>query len=467
MYWRGKPAALMLAPLQYMLGAGVLSQTSDQPHVVIVGGGFAGLHAAKSFKEKPVRVTLIDQKNHHLFQPLLYQVATAALSATDIASPIRSILRRQKNARVLLAEVTSIDLARREVILEDTRISYDYLILAAGARHSYFGHDEWEAFAPGLKNLDDALRIRRRILMAFEAAERETDQAERERLLTFVIVGAGPTGVELAGAIAELSHFTLARDFADIDPADAQIYLLEALPRILPMFQEKLAARAVRDLTQLGVSVRTGAMVSKIEPGVVHLGDEEIKAATILWAAGVAASPLARSLDVPLDRAGRVLVQPDLSIPGHPEVIVAGDLASLMDANGKPLPGVAPVAMQEGDFAAANIMHRIAGEPTQPFTYKDKGNMATIGRNSAIAQIGKIRLTGFVAWIAWLFIHIMNLIGYRNRAQVMFQWMWAYGTHQRGARLITEHPPRLKAPHPDTEDPTSTELARTEEPVAV
>jgi NADH dehydrogenase len=407
------------------------------PHVVIIGGGFGGLNAARAFDGALVRVTIVDRRNHHLFQPLLYQVATASLSPADIASPIRAILRKQENARVLLAEATAIDLERKEVVLDDERLSYDYLIVAAGARHSYFGHDEWEERAPGLKSLEDALEIRRRILLAFEDAERATDETERDRLMTFVVVGGGPTGVELAGALGEISRHTLARDFERIDPTWAKIYLLEAGPRILPMFPEKLARKAVMDLNRLGVRVRPGALVTQIDEEGVWLGDERIRACTVLWAAGVLASPLARTLGVPLDRAGRVPVEPDLSITGHPEVFVVGDLASLTGADGKPLPGVAQVAIQQGRWAAANVLRSLGGEPMQPFRYRDYGNMATIGRNRAIADIHGRRLSGFPAWVAWLFIHVMYLIGFRNRLVVMLQWMWAYFTFQRGARLIT------------------------------
>lgn len=415
--------------------------TSERlPHVVIVGAGFGGLNAARALKKAPVQVTVVDRRNHHLFQPLLYQVATASLSPADIASPVRGILRRQDNVRVLLAEVTGIDLERREIKLTgdgEQSLHYDYLILAAGARHSYFGHDEWEECAPGLKSLEDALEIRRRILLAFEEAERATSEAERDYLMTFVVVGGGPTGVELAGALGEISRYTLARDFDNIDPTWAKIYLLEAGPRILPMFPPSLARRAMRDLNRLGVRVRTGAMVTGVDERGVLLGDERIPARTILWAAGVNASPLGKMLGVQLDRAGRVPVEQDLSLPGHPEVFVIGDMATLTGPNGKPYPGVAQVAIQQGKQAAANVCRRIKGEPTQPFRYLDYGNMATIGRNRAIADIRGIHLGGFPAWLAWIFIHIAYLIGFRNRLVVMLQWAWLYFTYQRGARLIT------------------------------
>jgi NADH dehydrogenase len=408
------------------------------PHVVIVGGGFGGLHAARAFANRRVRVTLIDRRNHHVFQPLLYQVATASLSPADIASPIRSILRKQGNVHVILGEVSAIDLDQKQIVLGDQRIDYDYLILAAGAHHSYFGHDDWEEFAPGLKGLEDALEIRRRILLAYEEAEQATDEAARDKLLTFVVVGGGPTGVELAGALAEISRYSLARDFDNIDPTQARIMLLEASPRILATFPESLAKKAAKTLVNLGVTVRSGTLVTGVDrDGVTLANGERIPAGTVLWAAGVTAAPVARSLGLELDRAGRVPVQPDLSLPAHSEVFVIGDVATLAGKDGKPLPGVAQVAMQQGDQAGQNVLHRIAGEPTASFRYKNLGNMATIGRNHAIADIGPVKIDGFVAWLIWLFIHILNLIGFRNRAVVMIQWMWSYFTFQRGARLIT------------------------------
>lgn len=414
------------------------------PHVVIVGGGFAGLNAAKALKEAPVRVTVVDRRNHHLFQPLLYQVATAVVSPADIASPIRGVLRRQKNARVLLAEVLDIDTERREVQLDQGILRYDYLILAAGASHAYFGHDEWAPLAPGLKTLEDAVDIRRRVLSAFELAEKTGDPAERNALLTFVVVGGGPTGVELAGAISEISRYSLARDFSAIDPTKAKVYLLEGLPRILPAFNEKLSKRAQHDLEKMGVVVRLNCMVTEIDKGGAVAGGERIEAKTILWAAGVQASPLAKSLGAELDRAGRVLIEPDLTVPGHPNILVIGDLASLKDPKGKPLPGTAPVAIQEGKWAAANIERMIRGGSPRAFAYKDMGNMATIGRNKAIADIRGLKLTGFPAWAAWAFIHVFNLIGFRNRIKVSLQWIWSYLTYSRGARLITEERPRTK-----------------------
>ncbi len=410
---------------------------SGIPHVVIVGGGFGGLNAARALSRRPVRVTLLDRRNYHLFQPLLYQVASAALSPADIATPLRSILRKAANISVLLAEAETIDLANRRLVLDQGEVGYDALILAAGAGHSYFGHDDWELLAPGLKTLEDALEIRRRVLLAFEAAERESDGAERRALLTFVIVGAGPTGVELAGALAEIARETIARDFRAIDPRQARIILLEGGPRILPSFPEPLSKRAEMALSGLGVEVRTGSTVTRITPDAVWVGGEQIRSRAVLWAAGVAASPLARSLGVPLDRAGRVLVEPDLSIPGHPEAFVIGDLAAFIHQTGQPLPGLAPVAIQQGRAVADNVLRRLRGEPTRPFHYFDKGSMAAIGRAKAVAVLGRLRLWGFPAWLAWVFVHILYLIGFRNRFLVVFEWAWAYFTYQRGARLIT------------------------------
>jgi NADH:ubiquinone reductase (H+-translocating) len=407
------------------------------PHVVIVGGGFGGLNAAQHLARRDVRVTLVDRRNHHLFQPLLYQVATAALSPADIAMPLRSILRDVARVRVLLAKVRAVDLAGRRVVLDEGTLAYDALVLAAGAGHSYFGHDEWEPLAPGLKTLEDALEIRRRILLAFEAAERADDGAERRALLTFVVIGGGPTGVELAGAIAEIARHTIARDFRAIDPTQARVLLLEGGPRILASFPEDLAAAAARSLARLGVEVRTGALVTQITPDAVWVGGEQIRSRAVVWAAGVAGAPLARSLGVRLDRAGRVPVDPDLSVPGHPEVFVVGDLSAFPHQTGAPLPGVAPVAIQQGRTAAANAWRRLRGEPTRPFQYRDRGSMATVGRAAAVAAIGRLHLSGLPAWIAWLGVHIAYLIGFRNRFLVLFQWAWAYVTWQRGARLIT------------------------------
>jgi NADH:ubiquinone reductase (H+-translocating) len=417
----------------------VLTDPDTRARVVIVGGGFGGLRAAKALADAPVQVTLVDRRNHHLFQPLLYQVATAALSPADIAQPIRSVLRGQSNVEVILAAVDAIDVAAKEVVLDEDagRLPYDYLILAAGANHAYFGHDEWASNAPGLKTLEDALNIRRRILTSFEEAEREPDPARRKSLMTFIVVGGGPTGVEMAGAIAEIARFSLARDFRHIDTRDAKVILIEAGTQLLGAFPDRLSRHALRGLERLGVEVRFGKPVTAIATDAVTIGDETIPANTIVWAAGVQASPLARSLGVELDRAGRVLVTPDLSVPGHPEIFVIGDMASLADPRGRPFPGVAQVAMQQGAWAAANIVRAIEGKPARAFRYRDLGNMATIGRNSAVADIRGLRLTGFVAWLAWAVVHILNLIGFRNRVLVALQWLWDYLTFQRGARLIT------------------------------
>ena len=406
------------------------------PQVVIAGGGFAGLHAARALRRAPVQVTVVDRHNYHLFQPLLYQVATAGLSPGDIASPIRWILRRQENVRVLLAEVLAVDPVARQVVLDEGVLPYDYLILATGNRHSYFGHDEWEPSAPGLKDLDDALEIRRRVLVAFERAERTPDPATQRTLLTFVVVGGGPTGVELAGALAEISRHALAREFDVIQPGSARIVLVEAGPHLVATYPESLQDAAERSLIKLGVEIRTRVPVTRIDAAGVDLGEERIDAGTVLWAAGVQASPVARTLGVSLDRAGRVPVDPDLSVPGHPEIFVVGDLAVFVYQGGKALPGVAQVAIQEGRHAARTIVRSVEGRPREPFCYRFLGDMATIGRAAAIADFGRLRLSGYLAWLAWLFVHIMNLIGFRNRLAVLFQWAWAYFTYQRSVRLI-------------------------------
>ena len=408
----------------------------QKPHVVIIGGGFGGLTAAKSLKNAPVRVTLVDRTNHHLFQPLLYQVASAGLSPADIASPIRSILSSQKNAQVLMAEVAKIDLAARKVVLTDGEISYDYVIVAAGMHTNFFGHDEWEPFAPGLKSIEDAIEIRRRVLLAFEQAERETDEARRRALLTFVIIGGGATGVEMAGALAELSRFVLNRDFRAIKPEETKVILVEAAPRLLTAFPEDVSATGKESLEELGVEVRLGIKVTSIDAEGVHYGDEHILASTVVWGAGVTVSPLAKTLGVPLDNQGRVIVDKDVSIPGHPEAFVIGDMARF-DQDGKPLPGLSPVAMQEARSVAKSIRATIESKPRKPFRYWDKGNMATIGRSRAVAVVDKIHLSGFIAWLAWLFVHIWYLIGFRNRIIVMFEWFWSYITYKRGSRLIT------------------------------
>jgi NADH dehydrogenase len=405
--------------------------------VVIIGGGFAGLHAARAFRGAPVRVTLLDRHNYHLFQPLLYQVATASLSPGDIASPIRWVLRRQRNVDVLLAGVQSIDTAQRRLIVDGgDAIAYDYLIVAAGAAHSYFGHPEWEARAPGLKTLDDALAMRRKVLLAFEEAERESDSEKQRQLLTFVIVGGGPTGVELAGALAEIARQSLREDFRRIKPESARIVLVEGGPHLLAGFAEALRDAARRDLERLGVEVRTGAVVTDIDADGVVVGQEHIAAKTVLWAAGVAASPIAKSLGVPLDRAGRVQAEPTLTAPGIPNVFVAGDICAF-EENGKLLPGVAQVAMQQGAHAAKNVLHAIEGKPLEAFRYTDYGTMATIGRGSAVGEVFGVKLKGFAAWLFWIFLHIFWLIGFRNRIVVMVEWAFAYLTFQRHVRLIT------------------------------
>jgi NADH dehydrogenase len=407
------------------------------PHIVIIGGGFGGLSAARALRHADVRVTLIDRRNHHVFQPLLYQVATATLSPGDIAAPIRWILRSIRNVRVLLANATRIDVAAKRIELSDgPSLDYDWLIIATGSKHAYFGHDDWEPNAPGLKTLEDAIAIRRRILIAFERAEREEDTRRQRDLLTFVIVGGGPTGVELAGTLAEIARQTLRDEFQTIDTTRARILLVEAGPTILQTFPEKLRNAARASLVRLGIEVREGVAVTAVDPHGVMVGSERVDAGTVLWAAGVAASSVVKTLAVPLDRAGRVIVEPDLSIPGHPEVFVVGDAAAAMN-DGKLLPGVAQTAMQGARHAAKNILRRLKGQPTTPFVYRDLGSMAIIGRRSAISDLGWIRLSGAPAWFAWLFLHIFMLIGFRNRVVVLFEWAMAYFTFQRGARLIT------------------------------
>jgi len=409
----------------------------SNPRVVIVGAGFGGLLAARTLAQYPVQITLIDRQNFHTFQPLLYQVATAGLSPGEIAAPIRWIMRSRRNVEVLMSEVQDFDLSRRVVKLPDGEIPYDYLLVASGASHAYFGHDEWEPFAPGLKTIQDALEIRRRILLAFELAERQANSEKEQVQLNFVVVGGGPTGVELAGTMAEIARKALSNEFRTIDPRRTRIVLLEGGPRVLPAYPEDLSRSAEEQLKRLGVEVHTSAMVTLVTPGAVHMGDTPLPAAVILWAAGVAASPLGKKLGGPVDRAGRVAVNPDLSLPGHPEVFVIGDLATLKDENGKMLPGVAPVAMQEGKATAHNIAADLRGEPRKNFHYFNKGNLATIGRAAAVAEFGKIHISGFLAWLAWLFVHVFFLIGFRNRIIVLVQWAWSYFTYERGARLIT------------------------------
>jgi NADH dehydrogenase len=406
---------------------------------VILGGGFGGLTAARTLRNAPVDITLIDRTNHHLFQPLLYQVATAVLAPSDIASPIRHLLRRQKNTTVLLDQARAVDVNRRVVLIgeEPGEVPYDFLIIATGTRHSYFGHDEWEPLAPGLKNIEDARELRRRFLSAFEEAERTTDPARRAACLTFVVVGGGPTGVELAGMLPETARRTMRGEFRHIDTRETKVILLEGGPRVLPSFPERLSRKALRDLQELGVEVRTGAMVTRIEPDAVYVGDEKIEACTTFWAAGNAASPIGRTLGVPVNRAGQVQVEPDLSIPGHPEVFAVGDIAAFTQADGSLVPGVAPAANQEGRLAALNILHTLRGEPRETFRYHNKGDLATIGRHRAIADFGRLKLTGWIAWWFWLFVHILYLVGFRNRLSVLVEWGYAYFSNQRGARLIT------------------------------
>lgn len=415
------------------------SEKRRRRQIVIIGGGFAGLTAARTLRNVDADITLIDRTNHHVFQPLLYQVATAALAPSDITAPIRWLLRRQPNTTVLLGEVCSIDADRKVVCLdyESREIPYDYLIVAAGSRHAYFGHEEWEPIAPGLKAIEDGTEMRRRFLLAFERAEKATDETEKTEYLTFVIVGGGPTGVELSGALPMIARKALYPDFRHIDTRRTRVILLEGGPRILPSFPESLAKTAHRNLEELGVEVHTNSVVTLVEPNAVHVGAERIAARTIFWAAGNAASPLGRSLGVPVDHAGRVVVEPDLSIPGHPEVFIAGDLA-LVNREGMPqVPGVAPAAMQEGRAAARNILRLRRGQPTQAFRYRNKGDLAVIGRSRAIADLGRVRFTGWFAWLFWLFLHIMYLVGFRNRVSVLVQWAYAYFTYQRGVRLIT------------------------------
>lgn len=405
--------------------------------IVIIGAGFGGLYCARALRRADATITLIDRRNHHLFQPLLYQVATGALAAPDIAAPVRKILRKQRNAEVMLAEATGIDTPSRKVLLAGGAIAYDYLVVATGATHSYFGHDEWARFAPGLKTIDDAFDIRHRVLLAFEQAEVEPDPARRAELTTFVIVGAGPTGVELAGALAEIARKTLARDFRNFDPAQSRVLLLDAADRVLPTFPPKLSASAARQLATLGIDVRTGARVTAIDQAGVQLGDERIASRTVIWAAGVQASPLGKALGATTDRAGRVLVEPDLSLPSHPEIFVIGDLAAVRHGDGW-VPGVAPAAIQMGWHTARNIRRRLKGESTVPFKYREIANVATIGRRRGVADVRGLRFSGALAWLLWLVVHIFWLIGFRNRVSVLFDWLWAYVTWQRSARVILE-----------------------------
>jgi len=407
------------------------------PRVVIIGGGFAGLYTARGLKNVDAQVTVVDRHNYHLFQPLLYQVATAALNPSDIAAPIRGILRKQKNANVILGDAVAVDMDRKIVRLADGELGYDFLVIATGATHSYFGHDQWERHAPGLKTIDDALEIRRRVLLAFEAAERETDPEKQAAWLTFTIIGAGPTGAELAGALSEIARQTMVRDFRRIRSESARVILIEGKDRVLPVYPPDLSEKARRQLVELGVEVITDAMVTEVNDREVRIGDRVIPTRTVLWGAGVQASPLAKSLGVPLDRAGHVLVERDLTVPGHKDVFVIGDLAAVTQHDGSFVPGVAPAAIQEGQHTALNLERAVAGQPLRAFRYKDKGSLATIGRAAAVADFGRFKLSGFLAWAAWLAIHIFFLIGFRNRLLVITRWAWAYLAYQRGARLIT------------------------------
>jgi len=416
---------------------GTKREEDARPHVLILGAGFAGLYAARALGKLPVRVTLVDRKNHHTFQPLLYQVATAGLSPGDIASPVRRIVRRYKNIRVFMAEAVGFDLENKTVKLENVSVPYDYLIVATGSTHSYLSHPEWERFAPGLKTVEDAIEIRRRILMAFEQAERQAAVYGKHDPLNFIVVGGGPTGVELAGAIAEIARHVMVRDFRFIDPSKARVLLLEYAPRLLTSYPEDLSQSAEKQLQKLGVEVRTGAMVTEVTPRSVKVGNDEIPAAVTLWAAGVKASPLGAMLGEKTDKAGRVLVNQYLNLSKHPEVFVAGDLAWFIDSEGKTLPGVAPVAIQMGGNVADNISRDLRHESRKPFVYFDKGSMATIGRAAAVAMVGKLHLSGLLAWMAWLFIHILYLIGFRNRVIVLLEWLWAYLRYEKAARLIT------------------------------
>lgn len=426
------------AYIELSSGASLMNAATDRPRVVIIGAGFGGLTAAKALKNAPVQVTLIDRRNHHLFQPLLYQVATAGLAPNQIATPVRAILRHQKNARVELGTVAGIDAAKREVVLGDRRVPYDFLIIATGARHAYFGHDEWERFAPGLKTLEDATDQRKRILLAFEHAELEADPKERARLTTFVVIGGGPTGVEMAGAIAELANKALARDYRRIDPKSARIVLVEAGKGVLSAFPSDLSEHARRSLEKLGVEVRLGESVTQVDGEGVLLGGERLESRCVIWAAGVQSSPAASWLNIPADHAGRAIIDGDLRAPGHENVFVIGDCAAVDGKAGKPLPGVAPVAKQQGVYAARAIKAALIGESVDtPFAYVDVGNLATVGRKAAVADFGFMHLRGFIGWVLWSVAHIYFLIGFKNRIAVALDWAWSYLTYERGARLIT------------------------------
>jgi NADH dehydrogenase len=413
---------------------------SQRPRVVIVGGGFGGLHAAKTLSNEAVNVTLIDRKNHHTFQPLLYQVALGVLSPGEIASSLRHILRKSRNVRTILGEVIGFDTVARRVKLSDgAELLYDYLIVAAGARHAYFGHAEWEEDAPGLKTIEDAVEIRRRLLLAFETAERQAHVTGKPASLNFAVIGGGPTGVELAGAIADLARLALAKDFKAIDTTKAQVRLYEGSSRILGTYSEESSRKATQQLEQLGVEVHTGCMVTEVEPGRIKVRDEWIPTDVTLWASGVAPSPLGKALGAATDQAGRVLIEPDLSVPGHREIFVIGDMSALVDANGTPVPGLGAAALQEGQAAAENILRDLQGRTRLPFRYRDRGILATIGHHRAVAQFGHTNFSGLIAWLLWSLVHVFLLIGFRNRLSVMTQWIWAYFTRQGSSPLITEH----------------------------
>jgi NADH dehydrogenase len=430
--------------------------SSKSHRTVIVGGGFGGLHVAQSLRRTLGQVTLIDRRNYHLFQPLLYQVATGTLSPANICAPLRAVLRRRKNVEVVLGEVVDFDVDNRQVLLRDGRVSYDTLVIAAGARYNYFGNDDWQPLAPSLKSIEDATEIRRRVLVAFEAAERESDRHLRRAWLTFVIVGAGPTGVEMAGALAEIARYSVRHDFRHIDPAEARIILVEGLDRVLGSYPPDLSDKTVRSLRRLGVTVRTGCMVTEVQPDRVRLGcrdgTQAIQARTILWTAGVQASPLAQRLAAvtaaEMDRGGRIAVEPDLTVPGHPEIFVIGDMARFDHQTGEPLPGMAPVAIQQGRYVARLIRRRLSGKTLPPFRYRDRGNMATIGRSAAVADLKWCRLSGFPAWVVWLFVHLMQLVMFQNRVLVLVQWAWHYITFNKSARLITGETPILRPAEP-------------------
>jgi NADH dehydrogenase len=442
-----------------------VNNQTQLPHIIVIGAGFGGLELVRALKNAPVRITLIDRQNHHLFQPLLYQVATTGLSEPEIAKPIRSIFRDQENVQVILDEAISNDLHHKKIGLRDSgQLSYDFLVLALGARTNYFGNDQWEAFAPGLKSLDDATRIRHNLLLAYEEAERESSSEQRSKLMRCVIIGGGPTGVEMAGSIAELTRKVFQGDFRNTQPKDAEIILLEVADRILGPFSKKLSASAKKQLEDLGVDVRINQKIKDIREGVIELENETIEAENIIWGAGVRASPFCDHLGAPQDRSGRLKVEPDLSLPEHPEVFAVGDIVNLTDAKGVAVPGVSPAAMQMGKYVAKQIKNKISGKPDEPaFVYFDKGNMATIGRSKAIAQVGKIEFSGFVAWLAWLFIHLLFLVGFRNKVFVIIQWFYSYINYQRGSRILTGMDRIFKIGNPKSRPESKAEKRRRHE----